>query len=83
MRVAPISSRLRYSLSGGSATWLSAKTSTAVPPAPKLITGPNTGSRAMPTMISRALGLSSMGSMVTPLMCASGAAAATASIISR
>ncbi len=47
-------------------------TSTAVPPRPKRMTGPNVGSSATPAISSRALGRLIIGWIVTPSMCASG-----------
>jgi hypothetical protein len=59
-------------LSGGSEMAESPMTSTAVPPLPKLMTGPNTGSRMMPIINSRPFGLRCMRSIVTPDIVASG-----------
>ncbi len=69
--------RLRASArsSGGSASALSLITSTAVPPWPKTMTGPNVGSSATPTISSRAFGRTIMGKTVTPSIRASGFAA--------
>ena len=61
-------------MSGGSATARSRSTSTAMPPAPKAIAGPNTGSRITPTMSSRPFGRRTIGSTVTPFTRASGRA---------
>ena len=57
-------------------------TSTVVPPAPKVITGPNTGSVVTPTISSRPLGFLNIFSIVTPLMSASGFASWTDPTIS-
>ena len=72
MRVLSIMSETRAALSGGSATARSRSTSTAMPPAPKVMAGPNTGSRAMPTMSSRPLPRETMRSTDTPVTRASG-----------
>jgi hypothetical protein len=51
-RVRSISARASGTFSGGSATARSATTSTAVPPWPNRMTGPNTGSTLAPTISS-------------------------------
>ena len=79
MRVSSIMRAAMKLLSGGSATDRSRMISTAVPPAPKLMTGPNTVSRATPIISSRACGSVCMRSRVTPRMRASGRAARTVS----
>ncbi len=60
------------SLSGGSATVRVFRSSTTAPPAPNVITGPNTGSRPIPTTSSRSRGAWYMRSTVTPTTLASG-----------
>ncbi len=65
--------------SGGSATAVSATTSTEVPPAPNRMIGPNSGSSPMPTISSWAPGREIIACTVKPSMEASGALAATRS----
>jgi len=80
-RVPRIMSSTRNWLSGGSATARSRCTSTAVPPVPKTIAGPNTGSRIMPTISSRPFARRTIGSTVTPLTRASGRRRCTSATI--
>ena len=80
-RVEAIMLAISMALSGGSATARSRSTSTAVPPAPKVITGPKTLSCDTPSNNSRALSRWIIFSMVTPVMRALGWAAATSRII--
>ncbi len=82
MRVRPMSSRARCRLSGGSASALSSSTSTAVPPAPNRMTGPNSGSSTAPTMSSWAPGPPAMGCTVKPETRASGLSSDTRARIS-
>ena len=58
--------------SGGSEMAESPMTSTLVPPLPKLMTGPNTGSRIMPIISSLPFELRYICSTVTPSIFASG-----------
>jgi len=81
MRVSWISSLTRNLFSGGSATARSPMTSTIVPPAPKVITGPNTGSLVTPIISSRPFGLTIIGSIEMPSIFALGRLWCTLSIM--
>ena len=63
--------------SGGMATAKSRSTSAIVPPAPKEMTGPNTGSDFTPAISSRMSRPAAMRSSVTPRISASGRALRT------
>ena len=56
----------QIAVSGGSSTDRSPMISTITPPAPKVTTGPNTGSVVTPTISSRPLGRLIIGSTTTP-----------------
>ena len=71
-RVCRIRSRARLRSSGGSACAVSRSTSTAVPPAPNIMSGPKVGSTDMPRISSWARGRRIIGCTVKPLMLASG-----------
>jgi len=71
-RVRAIRLRVMKRFSGGSATARSRSTSTMVPPAPKVMTGPKARSRVTPTSSSRPWLASNMRSTVTPTIRAFG-----------
>ena len=81
-RARSIMRRARNRFSGGSATVRSSITSIIVPPAPNVITGPNSSSVVTPTYSSRPLRLTTMRCIDTPSTFASGARRATSSIMS-
>ena len=70
-------SRASTGLSGGRPRVRSATTSTAVPPWPNRITGPNTPSTMMPAISSCAPGRMTIGCTVNPSIFAEGRRAAT------
>ena len=82
MRVERIMSLTRKLLSGGRATATSRFSSTRLPPSPKVIAGPNTGSRRTLTTSSRPLRFWIIGSIAMPLITASGCTRLTSSRIS-